>query len=169
MRSRLLSILAILAQFSFANTSSGDTVNDSASVGNAAAVKSLSSFSPEEQARRREIIRKLSDPEYVQAQWVVSQVVSDNPLRDGFVPKGSDLRDFSIVYDKGRYHLFYIDIRHGKSSRRPDNMTFIGHASTPDFHALRDPPADAAHCARHLGRNARRFPARVSHCAEPAI
>lgn len=133
MRSRLLPILAILAQFSFSNTSPGDTTNDLAPAGNAATVRPLSSFPPAEQARRREIIRKLSDPEYVLAKWVVSQVVGDNPLRDGFVPKGSDLRDFSVVYDKGRYHLFYIDIRHGKSSRRPDNMTFIGHASTPDF------------------------------------
>jgi hypothetical protein len=98
-----------------------------------AVVKSPTELSPEERARREEVIRKLSDANYVLAPWVKSQVVNDNPLRDGFVPKGSDLRDFSIVYDKGRYHVFYIDVRHGKSSRRPDNFTFIGHASTSDF------------------------------------
>ena len=106
---------------------------DSSASNSTAVVKSLADFSPEERARREEIIRRLSDANYVLAPWVRNQVVGDNPLRDGFVPNGSDLRDFSIVYDNGRYHVFYIDVRHGKSSRRPDNITFIGHASTPDF------------------------------------
>lgn len=110
-----------------------DGPGDLGALRRSAQVGSLSDFSPEERARREEIIRSLSDPESVQAAWVRSQVVGDNPLRDGFVPKGSDLRDFSIVQDGGHYHVFYIDVRHGKSSRRPDNFTFIGHASTPDF------------------------------------
>jgi hypothetical protein len=110
-----------------------ETATDNLPADKAATVRSLAEFPPEERARREEIIRKLSDANYVLAPWVRNAVLGNDPLRDGFVPQGSDLRDFSIVHDKGRYHVFYIDIRHGKSSRQPDNFTFIGHASTPDF------------------------------------
>lgn len=96
-------------------------------------IKPLSDLPPDERAKREEIIRNLSDPDYVLAPWVRKQVPDGDSLRDGFAPKGSDLRDFSIVCDRGRHHVFYIDARHGKSSRHSDNVTFIGHASTPDF------------------------------------
>jgi len=86
--------LILLTFCSFGGSSPAAAANEDTASNNAATVPPLSSFPPEEQAKRREIIRKLSDPEYVQAKWVVSQVVGDNPLRDGFVPKGSDLRDF---------------------------------------------------------------------------
>lgn len=69
------------------------------------------------------------------APWVRQQLLYADPLRDGFVPKGSDVRDFSIICGEadGLHHVFYIDVRHGKSSRRPDNMHYIGHATTRDL------------------------------------
>jgi len=84
-------------------------------------------------ASRNGVIRRLTDPNYLLAPWLEKHVAADDPLRHGFVPCGSDLRDFSIIFDRGCWHVFYIDLRHGKSSRRPDNFTFIGHASTTNF------------------------------------
>ena len=97
-------------------------------------VNPLSDFPPEERERRLEIIRKLTDPDYVLADFLKTRLATDDPVRDGFAPRGSDLRDFSVIRGHdGRYHVFFIDVMHGKSSRAPDNYTFLAHASTPDF------------------------------------
>ena len=82
---------------------------------------------------QQESLRRLTDPKWVPADWVKDRATSRHPLRDGFAPKGSDLRDFSIVRGRGRYHAFYIDKMHGKSGRHADNLLFIGHSSTADF------------------------------------
>jgi predicted GH43/DUF377 family glycosyl hydrolase len=96
-------------------------------------VSPLSSYPKREQAKRREVIRRLTDANYILAPYLEQHLVSKNPIRDGFLPKGSDFRDFTIIEHKGRFHAFYIDIRHGKHSRRPDNPFYNGHASTADF------------------------------------
>ena len=98
-------------------------------------MKELSQYTPDERRRRKEIIRRLTDPDFILAPYLEKQIDRDDPIRDGFLPIGSDLRDFTIIEDRGRYHVFYIDIRHGKHSRRPDNPYFIGHSSTLDFAA----------------------------------
>ena len=95
--------------------------------------KDLSQFPVAERKRRRQIIQRLTDPDFILAPYLLKQMDTDNPIRDGFVPIGSDFRDFTIVRDRGRYHAFYIDVRHGKHSRRSDNPFFVGHASTRDF------------------------------------
>lgn len=96
-------------------------------------VKDLSEYPRAERKRRRRIIQQLTDPDFILAAYLDREVATDDPIRDGFVPIGSDLRDFTVVRRRGRVHVFYIDIRHGKHSRRADNPFFIGHASTRDF------------------------------------
>ena len=96
-------------------------------------IKDLSKLPPTERKRRQRSIQQLTDPDFILASYLLKQTVSDNPIRDGFVPIGSDLRDFSIVRDRGRYHVFYLDLFHRKHTRRADNPFFIAHASTRDF------------------------------------
>ena len=93
----------------------------------------LSSYPKREQAKRKEIIRRLTDPNYILAPYLEQHITSKNPIRDGFLPVGSDFRDFTVVENRGTFHAFYIDVRHGKHSRRPDNPFYNGHASTEDF------------------------------------
>lgn len=117
-------------------------------------VKDLSEFPPAERRLRRTRIQQLTDPNFILAPYMERQVDTDDPIRDGFVPIGSDLRDFTVVRDRGRYHVFYIDIRHGKHSRRPDNPFFISHASTRDFMAwdVHDPALQAVAGTWEAGR-----------------
>lgn len=104
--------------------------------------RKLSDYPPAERRWRREVIRRLTDPEYILAPYLTRTTATDDPIRDGFVPVASDLRDFTVVAYRGRYHVFYIDIRHGKHSRRPDNPFFIAHCSTRDFMTwdIHEPP-----------------------------
>ena len=96
-------------------------------------MKDLSEYSSGERRKRKEIIQRLTDPDYILAPYLEKQIDTDDPVRDGFVPIGSDLRDFTVIQGRGCYHVFYIDVRHGKHSRRPDNPFFVGHSSTSDF------------------------------------
>lgn len=93
----------------------------------------LAAFSETEQKRRQEIICRYTDPDFTLAPWLLNHTVHKDSIRNGFIPKGSDIRDFSIIKNKHTYHVFYTDVRHGKSSRRPDNIHFVGHASTSNF------------------------------------
>jgi len=93
----------------------------------------LSGFSPQERARREALLEQYTDADFSLAPWLSKQVAASDPLRDGFVPIGSDLRDFSIIKHEQTYHVYYTDVRHGKSSRRPDNLHYVGHASTANF------------------------------------
>ena len=73
-------------------------------------VPPLSSYSAKERSKRQEVIRRLTDPDYILANYLDNYLVSANPIRDGFLPRGSDFRDFSIVEHRGSYHAFFIDV-----------------------------------------------------------
>ena len=57
----------------------------------------LGAFKANERLRREQILQQYTDADFLLAPWLANPVLHENTLRDGFVPKGSDLRDFSIL------------------------------------------------------------------------
>lgn len=56
-----------------------------------------------------------------------------NFLSAGYAPPGGYVKDFSVVMEEGRMHLFHIDGRPGEVCWITGNEISFGHASTLDF------------------------------------
>jgi hypothetical protein len=54
-------------------------------------------------------------------------------LDAGYAPPGGYVKDFSIIRDHGRYHVFHIDGRPEERCGESGNELSFGHASTSDF------------------------------------
>ena len=54
-------------------------------------------------------------------------------LASGYCPEGGYVKDFSIIFSNGRWHLFHIDGRPGETCWITGNEISFGHASTTDF------------------------------------
>ena len=54
-------------------------------------------------------------------------------LKDGYVPPGGYVKDFSVIWHEGRLHLFHIDGRPGELCWVTGNEISFGHASTSDL------------------------------------
>jgi len=78
-----------------------------------------------------EVIRKLTDPLGV-APWML-EPETDDFVRDGFAPRGVDLRDFCIFRAGDLWHIIYTDFRMNQHSRAPGQGVSFGHAVTRDF------------------------------------
>ncbi len=58
---------------------------------------------------------------------------SNSFLEAGYAPPGGYVKDFSIIYSGGRYHLFHIDGRPQEKCYETGNEVSFGHASTENF------------------------------------
>jgi len=137
-RSRLLSNSCDPCPFSYVRPFAAEAEEDGSAARNSAVVKAALQLCPrgtsEARADHPEPVRV---PDYVLAPWVKSQVPEGDPLRDGFRAQGFRLaRLLDRFTTRGAITFFYIDVRHGKSSRRPDNITFIGHRIHARFSSI---------------------------------
>ncbi len=87
--------------------------------------------SSEDAARAEKVIAKLSDPHAVKP-WMLAPD-TDDYVRDGFAPRGVDLRDFCLIWKDGRCHFFYHDMRLKQNSRTYGQGIMISHAATDNF------------------------------------
>jgi predicted GH43/DUF377 family glycosyl hydrolase len=78
-----------------------------------------------------QIISTLTDPLGV-APWML-EPESDDYVRDGFAPRGSDFRDFSAIRVGDRWHVLYTDFRINQHSRTPGQGIALGHVSSRDL------------------------------------
>ena len=78
-----------------------------------------------------QILKKLTDPLAV-APWML-EADTDDCVRDGFSPRGTDFRDFCLVWRNGECHFFYIDARLDQHSRTWGQAVQFGHAVTRDL------------------------------------
>jgi len=86
--------------------------------------------------RAKEVIRILTDPDYAPAypRWMLSPGEgADDFVKNGFAPRGTDLRDFCLVRRDDVFHFFFIDGRIDACSKTDHQGTIIGHASTRDL------------------------------------
>jgi hypothetical protein len=80
-----------------------------------------------------EVIQVLTTPLALRPEFLDPGPEAADYVKFGFAPRGSDLRDFSIIRHDGIYHLFYIDLRRDQHSRTPTQGTIIGHSSSSDL------------------------------------
>ena len=77
------------------------------------------------------VLRKLTEPLAV-APWMLAPDTEDY-VRDGFAPRGTDFRDFCLVWRNGECHFFYIDARLNQHSQTWGQAVQFGHAVTSDL------------------------------------
>ena len=86
--------------------------------------------------RAKEVIRILTDHTYAAAypKWMLQAGEgAEDFVKNGFAPRGTDLRDFCLVKRDGVFHFFFIDKRIDATSKTAHQCTIIGHASTHDL------------------------------------
>ena len=86
-----------------------------------------------ESDQAREVIRVLAAPTAVPAHLKDPGPQANDYVKYGYSPRGSDLRDFSIICYQDVYHVFYIDLRYDLYSRQSGQVTMLGHSSSPDL------------------------------------
>lgn len=86
--------------------------------------------------RAEETIKILTDPNYAAAypEWMLGPGKgADDFVRNGYAPRGTDLRDFGVVRREDVFHLFFTDFRVNASSKTAHQGTILGHVSTCDL------------------------------------